>query len=109
MTSPQCKVQAQGQMGTQYVDGVNNKTALQVGAQAIINDYQTMKQMLVQPSKSGSGWTCQSYCPLQDGYENMLAFPSNAKDLGQVKMNGKTYEHYQWYDSILKVIHIALV
>ena len=61
-TSPQCKVQAQGQMGTQYVDGVNNKTALQVGSQAIINDYQTGKQMLVQPSKSGTGWTCQSYC-----------------------------------------------
>ena len=56
-TSPQCKVQAQGQMGTQYVDGVNNKTALQVGSQAIINDYQTGKQMLVQPSKSGTGWT----------------------------------------------------
>eukprot|EP00944_MAST-04C_sp_MAST-4C-sp1_P006635 g6635.t1 len=105
-TSPQCKVQAQGQMGTQYVDGVNNKTALQVGSQAIINDYQTGKQMLVQPSKSGTGWTCQSYCPIQGGYENMLAFPSDTRDLGPVKMNGKTYEHYQFYDSILKVIHM---
>ena len=36
----------------------------------------------------------------------MLAFPSDTRDLGPVKMNGKTYEHYQFYDSILKVIHM---
>jgi hypothetical protein len=105
-TSPQCKVQAEGQMGTQYIDGKNNRTAMQIGSQAIISDYKTMKQMLVQPSKSGTGWTCQSYCPLQDGYFNMLAFPSNAKDLGPQKMDGKTYEHYQWYDSLFKTIHM---
>ena len=93
-------------MGTQYVDGTNNKTAMQIGGQAIINDYQTMKQMLVEPSSSGTGWTCKSYCPLQDEYFNMLAFPSNAKDLGPEKMNGKSYEHYQWYDTLFKVIHM---
>lgn len=107
--APQCKVQAEAQLGTQFSDSKNNRTALQVGGQAIISLYSGKgagKEYLVEPSKSGSGWTCQSYCPLQNTeYFNPLTFDPSAKDLGKAKLpNGQTYEHWQWQDKILKVI-----
>ena len=107
--APQCKVQAEGQLGTQFVDGKNNMTALQVGGQAIISIYNgpgAGKEYLVEPSKSGSGWTCQSYCPLQNSdFYNPLTFDPSAQDMGKAKLpNGQTYEHWQWQDKLFKTI-----
>ena len=55
----QCKVQAQGEMGTQYVDGTNNKTAMQLVDKQLLT-MPNHRQMLVEPSSSGTGWTCKS-------------------------------------------------
>ena len=105
-SSPGCKVQAQGQMGTNYVDSANNQTAFSVGSQAIITRYNDGKEYLVAPSTTTKGaWTCQSYCPLQDNeFFNPLTFDPSAQDLGKATINGQTYEHYQWQDKLFKTI-----
>jgi hypothetical protein len=100
-TAGQCKVQAQGQTGTQYVDAANNRTAQTVGAQAIFNLYNEKKTLVA--ARNGSAWMCQSYCPLKadDHFENALAFDPAAKDLGRSIVNNKSYEHFQWSDMVL--------
>jgi hypothetical protein len=105
--SPGCKVQTEGEAGTQYTDGEHNQTALNAGGEAIITKYgrsDNGKEMLVVPSKSGKGWTCKEYCPTDEEWFDPLAFNASAVNLGKVKINSKTYEHWRWVDTILKVI-----
>ena len=107
LVSPGCKVQAEGQLGTQYVDGENNQTAVSAEGQTIISQYGSSdngKEYLVTPAKSGDGWTCQSFCPLEESWYPPLGFDKSATDLGKVNIKGKTYDHWQWYDKIFKTI-----
>ena len=98
-----CKVQTEGESGTQYTDGDHNQTALDAGGQAIITKYgrsDTGKEMLVVPSASGKGWTCKEYCPTEETWFAPLAFNASASNLGKATINGKTYDHWQWVDTI---------
>jgi hypothetical protein len=94
--------------GQMIADGDNNRTLLDLGSQGLMNLYHPInKQMSVVPSTSGKGWTCKEYCPIEDGdYPDPLKFDPSAKDLGKMTVNGKTYEHYQWFDSIFKIVHM---
>lgn len=104
--TPQCKVQAQGVSGTMYTDGANNRSTLSVGQQAIVNLYHPINmQISAVPSASGKGWTCQSYCPIDDGpFPNDLAIDKSAKDVGSSTVLGKKVEQYQWFDELFHVV-----
>ena len=107
LTSPGCKVQAEGQLGTQYTDGRNNQSAISAEGQTIISKYGTGengKEYLVTPASSGKGWDCSSYCPLDESWFDPLEFDKTATDLGKVNIGGKSYDHWQWYDKIFKTI-----
>lgn len=100
----QCKVQTQGLSGLLSVDGGNNRTSLSVGSEAIINLFKEHKQIQAVPDSTGKGWTCKSYCPTDEDYENPIQLDPSAKDLGKTTFEGQTVEHFQWQDKILKTI-----
>lgn len=96
------KIQTQFQAAPQYVSYSTNQTRMggAVGANAVVSDYNKMKQFAVDGNND-----CTSYCPIDDG-SNMvpLVIADDAKDLGPVTLDGKTYQHFRWNDVILHVI-----
>lgn len=101
LEASQCKIQTEGLALLQYSDRANNRSVEIVGAQAIFDFYAIGKQVSAQSDGKG-GWTCQSYCPLQGDFFDPLVFDASAQDLGNATLDGKTYEHYQWFDELFK-------
>jgi len=95
-----CQVQQEFEYGKAYVDYTNQRTRFG----NIVSLYgNVMKQMQVDSNN-----TCQEYCPLDDGLMP-LALPNNTIDMGSVVIDGKTYQHYQYKDTILGVVTMDIV
>tara|TARA_B100000795_G_scaffold85215_1_gene61913 strand:- start:692 stop:2221 length:1530 start_codon:yes stop_codon:yes gene_type:complete len=105
--SSQCQIQQQYSSGTKYYDFTNNRTRLEDPINGInVVDYVAHKDMLV--VHNGTHDVCQKYCPI-DPRDTMDAgrdifLDSNATDLGKGTYENKTAEHWQWKETILKVI-----
>lgn len=103
-------MQAQAQAGKQYVDGANNRTALVAGGQAVFNFYKgnpSGKVMQFAAVQNGTSWTCKEYCPFEQGrdtYFDPLKFDKKATDQGAKTIEGKTYEGWHWFDTILGIV-----
>jgi hypothetical protein len=105
--APSCKVQTQTSGGMHYEDGANQRNRDDTPRGVIVNWYgKVMKQMALQPSSSGKGWTCVATCPVQGDYAPPLAFQPDAKDMGQATINGVTTEKYVMHDTILKIVQM---
>ena len=99
-------MQTQTQIGTFSADGENNRTRLDGGGgQAIINFYHPINKQMLVVSANGTGWECQNFCPNEEGpYPNPLGLDPSATDLGSTTIDGKTVEHWQWFDKLFHII-----
>ena len=94
------------------MDGPNKRIALVEGQQAVFTYFggnPTGKNMQFLAEQNGTHWVCKQYCPLPDNkksYEDPLKFNSKAQDQGAKTIEGKNYEGWHWFDSILGVIHM---
>jgi len=95
-----CQVQQEFEFGKAYVDYTNQRTRFG----DIVSLYGNVnKQMQVDANN-----TCQQYCPLDDGLMP-LSLPNTTIDMGSVEIDGKTYQHYQYKDTILGVVTMDVV
>ena len=103
----QCQIQQQYMSGMKYYDYSNNRTRMEDPVNGIeVVDYKALKDMLV--VHNGTHDVCQKYCPI-DPRDTMDAgrdifLDSNATDLGKTTFKNQSAEHWQWKDTILKVI-----
>ena len=105
----QCQVQSQRLKGTRYHDVTNQRTRFDdtLSGQKIVDDFVAHKSMLI--NVTGGVETCQEYCPLSpDDALDKFELPDDAKDKGQATIDGKTAEHYQWFDRIFKIIKMQV-
>jgi len=103
----QCQIQQQYQSGVRYYDYSNNRTRFEDPVNGIeVVDYVAHKDMLV--VHNGTHDVCEKYCPI-DPRDTMDAgrdifLDSNATDLGKATFKNQSAEHWQWKETILKVI-----
>jgi len=98
-------VQSQRLKGTRYHDVTNQRTRFddRLSGQKIVDDFAAHKSMLINVTNGVE--TCQEYCPLSpDDALGAFELPQDAKDLGKATIDGKSAEHYQWFDKIFKII-----
>lgn len=100
----QCQIQSQYISGQKYFDYSNNRTRLEDPINGyFVDDYKAGKSYEVYPSNN----TCKSFCPLEEDELLPFGIDDDAKDKGSVVVDGKTLEHYQWHDVILKIIRMS--
>lgn len=105
--SSQCQIQIQYSSGTRYYDHSNNRTRLEDPVNGIeVDDYKALKSMMI--VHNGTHDVCQKYCPIDprdtmDGGKDVF-LDSNATDLGKSTYKNHSAEHWQWKDTIFKVV-----
>lgn len=106
----QCQIQQQYSSGMRYYDYTNNRTRMEDPINGIeVVDYNSHKDMLV--VHNGTHDVCQKYCPI-DPRDTMDAgrdifLDTNATDMGSTTYEKHTAEHWQWKETILKVITMS--
>jgi hypothetical protein len=97
-----CQIQTEYQNGMSYMDYTHNRTRFDdsVAQQTIISDFAIQREMLVDPSSM----VCQEYCPMEGDILTPGFLDPNATDMGSVQVQGKTYEKWQWSDTIFAKI-----
>merc|ERR1711871_1026213 len=104
----QCQVQVQYQSGQKYVDYSNNRTRFEASNGQIFVDLYGSVHKSLEVVHNGTHDVCKAYCPidpedtLDSGRDYFL--DSNASDLGKTTFDGQPAEHWQWKDTIFKVI-----
>jgi hypothetical protein len=103
----QCQIQIQYSEGQRYYDHTNQRSRLEDPVNGIeVDDFKAHKSMLV--VHNGTHDVCQKYCPidprdtLDAGKTHFL--DDNATDLGTATFMNQTAEHWQWKQTIFKVI-----
>ena len=110
LTTPECQLQRIQRKATVYRDVTNQRLRSEYSDGTVMVDlFDNVtggKSILV--NMTGGVETCASYCPLPKGVAlESLHMPTNAKDLGQTTIGGKTVEHYHWEDRALGVIKMS--
>lgn len=75
-----------------------------MGAEGIVSDFVAQMQYEVDENS-----TCIQTCPMQqEAWYNLTVNPL-ATDKGPASLDGKTYEHFYWMDTILKKVPMDTV
>lgn len=104
----QCQVQVQYQSGQKYFDYSHNRTRFEASNGQIFVDLYGSVLKSLEVVHNGTHDVCKAYCPidpedtLDAGRDYFL--DSNASDLGKTTFDGQPAEHWQWKDTIFKVI-----
>jgi len=107
-SAPQCQLQMQNGNVLRYVDTTNQRARADdsFSGTIFVDDFHTHTSMSVKVV--GGVEACVEFCPI-DPADTMkpYALHHDAKDLGKTTLDGKTVEHYQWSQVVLKVIKMS--